>query len=82
MLMTSASWVSDLIANIVETLQDLGTAVFNFLKNGFVTLFLEVSEQGAVTGVSAFGIFSFVLIGIALCLGLTKFITSMVRRKI
>lgn len=82
MVYAAAAWVGDLISNIVETFQDLGTAVFNFLKDGFVTLFLEVSEQGAVTGVSAFGIFSFVLIGIALCLGLTKYITSMVRRKI
>ena len=81
MVNAAASWVSDLISNITETLGDLGTAVFNFLKDGFTTLFLETSE-GVVTGVSNFGIFAFVLIGIALCLGLTKFITSMVRRKI
>ena len=81
MLYASASWVSDLIDNITGTFTDLGTAVFNFLKNGFMTLFLEVSE-GAVTGVSAFGIFAFVIIGISLTLGLTKYITSMVRRKI
>lgn len=82
MINAAASWVGDLIANITETFTDLGTAVFNFLKDGFVTLFLEVSEAGAITGVSAFGIFAFVLIGISLTLGLTKFITSMVRRKI
>ena len=81
MVMASATWISDVISAITDTLTDLGTAVFNFLKDGFVTLFLEVSE-GTITGVSAFGVFSFVLIGIALCLGLTKFITSMVRRKI
>lgn len=81
LIYAAASWVGDLISNIVETFTVLGTAVFNFLKDGFVTLFLETSE-GVITGVSAFGIFSFVLIGIALCLGLTKFITSMVRRKI
>ena len=81
LIYAAASWVGDLISNIVETFTDLGTAVFNFLKDGFVTLFLETSE-GVITGVSAFGIFGFVLIGISLCLGLTKFITSMVRRKI
>lgn len=82
MVMAAASWVGDLIDNLVGTFTDLGTAVFNFLKDGFVTLFLETSEAGAVTGVSAFGIFAFVLIGISLCLGLTKFITAMARRKI
>jgi len=82
MINAAASWVSELIQNITGTFTDLGTAVFNFLKNGFMTLFLEVSEAGAVTGVSAFGIFAFVLIGISLTLGLTKYITSMVRRKI
>lgn len=82
MINAAASWVGDLIANMTEGFTNLGNAVFEFLKNGFVTLFLEVSEAGAITGVSAFGIFTFVLLGISLCLGLTKFVTSLVRRKI
>lgn len=77
------SWITDLISAITDTFTELGTSVFNFLKDGFVTLMLEVdATSGSVTGVSSFGIFTFVLIGISLCLGLTKFITSMVRRKI
>lgn len=75
------TWISELVTAITSTFTTLGTAIFNFLKDGFVTLFLETDAQGAITGVSSFGIFSFVLMGIALCLGLTYFIVNMVRRK-
>ena len=61
-----ATWIGQLIQAITTTFTDLGTAVFNFLKDGFTTLFLEVDAQGAVTGVSNFGIFTFVLIGMLL----------------
>lgn len=76
------SWVTDIINAITQTFTNLGTAVFTFLKDGFVNLFLETDAQGAVTGVSSFGIFGFVLMGISLVLGLTYFITNLVRRKI
>lgn len=76
------TWINDLVTAITSTFTNLGNAVFEMLKDGFTTLFLEVDTQGAVTGVSNFGIFSFVLMGIALCLGLTYFITNLVRRKI
>lgn len=74
------SWISDLVTAITSTFTTLGTAIFTFLKDGFVTLFLEVNE-GTITGVSEFGIFSFVIMGISLCLGLTYFIVNLVRRK-
>lgn len=76
------SWIQEIITAITTTFTNLGTAVFNFLKDGFVTLFLETDAQGAVTGVSSFGIFGFVIMGISLVLGLTYFITNLVRRKI
>ena len=76
------SWVTDIINAITSTFTNLGTAVFNFLKDGFVTLFLKTGENGAVTGVSEFGIFGFILMGLSLVLGLTYFITNLVRRKI
>lgn len=76
------TWIGQLIQAITTTFTDLGTAVFNFLKDGFTTLFLVVDGQGAVTGVSNFGIFTFVLIGISLTLGLTYVITNICRRKI
>lgn len=76
------TWVTDIINAITSTFTNLGTAIFNFLKDGFVTLFMKTDAQGAITGVSEFGIFSFVLMGIALVLGLTYFITNLVRRKI
>lgn len=76
------SWITDIINAITSTFTNIGTAIFNFLKDGFVTLFLETDAQGAVTGVSSFGIFGFVLMGLSLVLGLTYFITNLVRRKI
>lgn len=76
-------WIGQIINAITQTFTNLGSAVFNFLKDGFVSLFLETNaETGAITGVSAFGIFGFVLMGISLVLGLTYFITNLVRRKI
>lgn len=75
-------WISQLVTAITSTFTTLSTAVFNMLKNGFTTLFLETSSAGEITGVSTFGIFSFILIGISLCLGMTYFIVNMVRRKI
>ena len=77
-----STWVGQIIDAITQTFTDLGEAVFNFLKTGFTTLFLEVDAQGAVTGVSNFGIFGFVIMGISLVLGLTYFIVNLVRRKI
>lgn len=76
------SWVTDIINAITSTFTNIGTAIFNFLKDGFVTLFMETDAQGAITGVSSFGIFGFVLMGLSLVLGLTYFITNLVRRKI
>lgn len=76
------SWITEIVTAITSTFTNLGNAIFDFLKDGFVTLFLETDAQGAVTGVSSFGIFGFVLMGIALCLGLTYFIVNLVRRKI
>lgn len=76
------SWIEQIISAITSTFTNLGTAVFEFLKEGFTTLFLEKSGEGAITGVSAFGIFGFIMMGISLVLGLTYFIVNLVRRKI
>ena len=77
------SWINDLVSAITGALTGIGNAIFEFLKDGFTTLFLEVdSTTHNVTGVSNFGLFSFVIMGIALALGLTYFIVNLVRRKI
>lgn len=81
MILSAEAWITQLLENFLGSFTNVGTAVFNFLKEGFVTLFLKTSE-GAVTGPSEFGIFVFFCLGLTLCLGLTKFITSMCRRKI
>lgn len=76
------SWVTEIVTAITSSLTSLGNAIFEFLKDGFVTLFLTTDGQGAITGVSPFGIFGFVLMGIALSMSLAYFITNLVRRKI
>lgn len=76
------SWIEELVTAITSTFENLGNSIFTFLKDGFMTLFFEVSTEGTIEGVSNFGIFSFVLMGISLCLGLTYFIVNLVRRKI
>ena len=76
------SWVTEIVTAITSSLTSIGNAIFEFLKDGFVTLFMETDAQGAVTGVSYFGIFGFVLMGIALAMGLAYFITNLVRRKV
>ena len=76
------TWVTNIVSAITSTFTGLGEAVFNLLKTGFTTLFLETGENGAITGVSNFGIFGFVVMGISLVLGLTYFIVNLVRRKI
>ena len=76
------SWVTEIVTAITSSLTSLGNAIFEFLKDGFVTLFLTTDAQGTITGVSAFGIFGFVTMGITLAMGLAYFITNLVRRKI
>lgn len=76
------SWIEELVTAITSTFTNLGTSIFTFLKDGFMSLFFDVTSEGAIEGVSNFGIFSFVLMGVSLCLGLTYFIVNLVRRKI
>lgn len=76
------SWAGKIVEAITSVFTGMGTAIFNLLKDGFTTLFLETGENGAITGVSNFGIFGFVLMGLSLVLGLTYFIVNLVRRKI
>lgn len=76
------SWIEELVTAITSTFTKLGNAVFTFLKDGFVTLFFDKTAEGVIEGVSDFGIFAFVLMGVSLCLGLTYYIVNLVRRKI
>lgn len=75
--------LTQIIDAITGAFTSLGQAVINLLKNGFIWLFCEYTEaQGVytITGVSVFGYFVFVLMGISLCLGLVYFLVNMVRR--
>lgn len=76
------TWVTDLITAITTSLTGIGSALTDFLKTTFTGLFFNVAESGTITGVSNFGIFAFVLMGLSLALSLVYFIVNMVRRKI
>lgn len=78
----AASWLGDIIDNIVGVFTDLGTAILNFIKDGFVSLFLTTSVSDGVTtitGVSPLGIMMFILVGISLTIGLTRLIFGLVK---
>ena len=66
---------------ITSTFLTLGLGILTFIKDGFTTLFLEVDGSGITTGLSDFGVFSFVLMGISLVMGLTYVIYNFVKRK-
>lgn len=74
------SWISQLIEAITSVFTDLGTAILEFIKDGFTTLFLETGEAGAITGLSNLGIFTFVTVGISMVMGLTYVIFNLVKR--
>lgn len=77
------SLINGIIEAITSSFTELGQAVIDLIKKGFIWLFTEYTEaQGVytITGVSAFGYFVFILMGISLCLGLVYFVVNMVRR--
>lgn len=75
------TWLGQLISAITQAFTNLGETILNFIKTGFVTLFLETSEQGAITGPSELAIFMFFLIGLSLVIGLTTLIFRMMRNR-
>ena len=83
--MAIAEWVTSLFDYLTSALKGVGDAILGFLKEGFVTLFLTTSTSGdttTITGISEFGIFAIVMLSISLVIGLTYFITNLVRRKL
>lgn len=77
------SLLTDIISAITGAFTTLGQAVINLIRTGFIWLFTEYTESSgsySITGVSAFGYFVFILMGISLCLGLVYFLVNMVRR--
>lgn len=77
------SLITDIVAAITGAFTSLGQAVIQLLKNGFIWLFTEYTESNGVytiSGISAFGYFVFILMGLSLCLGLVYFLVNMVRR--
>ena len=82
--------LNDIVEAITGVFNGLGGAILNFLKVGFQVLFLNGTYDattGTFTaasggGITDLGTFIFAMLGIALVVGLTHWITSLVRRKI
>lgn len=73
--------IQSIIDAITSVFTDLGTAVINLIKTGFIELFCETdSTTNAITGLSVFAYVSFVLMGISLTLGLVYYLVNMTRR--
>ena len=75
-------WLGNFIKAIIYPFEEMASAVMGTIVSAFTKLFLIVNESGAITGVSPFGMFVGLGLGISLVLGLTKFVTSLVRKKI
>lgn len=74
-------WIGEIGSAITGIFSSLGNGILEFLTSGFTLLFLKVSESGAVTGVSNFGIFMFILLGISIVMGLTYFLVNVIRKR-
>lgn len=66
-----AQVLSQFIDILVGGVVSLGTGIANGVVNMAKALFLEVSEQGAVTGLSMFGGIVAIFAGLALATGIT-----------
>lgn len=78
------TWFTQLISAITQTLSDVGTAIFAFVKDGFIALFCESTTTGGVTtitGPSIVAYFAFAMLGLTLAISLTKYVTSLIRCK-
>ena len=75
-------WLGNFVQAIIYPFEEMATAVMGTITSAFTKLFLIINESGAITGVSPFGLFVGLGLGISLVLGLTKFVTSLVRKKI
>ena len=64
-----------LVSGITELGKGIGSGVNNFVQD----LFLKVSEQGAVEGLSTFGGVAAIFGGISLAVGLTTLIFNWIR---
>ena len=83
--MAIAEWVTGIFDYLTSALKGVGDAILGFIKEGFITLFLKTTTTGdttTITGISEFGIFAIVMLSISLVIGLTYFITNLVRRKL
>lgn len=80
--------VNAIVEAITGVFTNLGTAILSFLKLGFQVIFLEGSvSNGTFTpatggGITDLGTFIFCMLGISLVIAMTRWVTSLVRRKI
>lgn len=69
--------VDAIVQAITGSFESLGTAILEFIRDGFKTVFVNTTG-----GITEIGIFVFCMLGISLTIGLTRWIMSLVRRKI
>jgi len=80
--------INGIVSAITGTFTELGTAILSFLKLGFQVIFLEGTVANGVFtpatngSITDLGTFIFAMLGISLVVGLTRWVTSLVRRKI
>lgn len=76
------SWGDNIFRIIADTIDGLGGKVLEFIKDGFVSLFVNQVEVDGVIEYqpSEISYFVFAIMGIALICGLTYYIVNMLRR--
>lgn len=76
------SWYDNILRMIVVPIQRLGGSIVQYVKDGFVQLFVqqEVVDNVVVYHASSIAWFTFALMGIALAMSLTYFVVNLLRR--
>lgn len=77
------TFLNDILSAITGSFTTLGSAIIDLIKDSFVNLFCISTESAGVvtiTGLSPLAYYSFILLGIAIVMGLTAKLFSMIRR--
>jgi len=72
---------SAIVTAFTSTFTTLGSAILELIKDGFDTLFY-VDPSATSPVLSHIAEFTFVMLGLTLVVGITRWIVSLVRRKI
>lgn len=73
--------LGDIIEILIGGISDFGSGLATGINTFIKSLFLEYSAQGAYEGLSTFGIITIVFMGLALAIGITRWIVRFVRNR-